>query len=141
MKRSWRTGCRIHSTRRGKYRVNYPDTRREEKLPASASTDVIAPYQYGRVYQQRQILPEKRLMLAILNDAVAEFRRYAATCDHKGKKRFREVEGWILVKDSKSVFSFENMCAVLGFDCDYLRLGLRRCTQVRPVNGPSRSAA
>ena len=141
MKRSWRTGRRIHSMTGGKYQADHPDAGRDEKLPASTGTDVIAPYQYGRVYQKRRILPEKRLMLAILDEAVAEFRRYAPACDDKGEKHFREVEAWILDKDFNRVFSFENICAVLGFDSDYLRWGLRRSRQVKRANGLSRSAA
>jgi len=141
MKRSWRTGRSIHGMTDGECQVDHPDARRDEKLPALAGTDVIAPYQYGRVYQQRRVLSEKRLMLAILDNAVAEFCRYAPACDDKGKRDFRGVEAWILDKDTDWLFSFDNICAVLGFDPDYLRWGLQCRRQVKRADALGRSAA
>ena len=141
MKRSWRTGRSIHSMTGGTCQVDDPKAGREEKLPALAGTDVIAPYQYGRIYQQRRVLPEKSLMRAILDNAIAEFHRYAPACDGKGKRDFREVEAWILNKETDWVFSFESICGALGFDADYLRWGLQRWRQVKRANALGRSAA
>jgi hypothetical protein len=38
---------------------------------------------------------------------------------------FREAEEWFELTDDGWFFSFENICAVLGFDPDYIRRGLR----------------
>jgi hypothetical protein len=80
-------------------------------------------------------------MLAILDNAVAEFCRYAPACDDKGKRDFRDVEAWILNKDTDWLFCFDNICAVLGFDADYLRWGLQRRRQVKRADALGRSAA
>ena len=65
-------------------------------------------------------------MLAVLQDAVECFQKYVRAQDGKGKTRFREVEDWIMEEDSNEVFSFENICEVLGIDPRYLRRGLLR---------------
>ncbi|MBI4525692.1 MAG: hypothetical protein HY695_17995 [Deltaproteobacteria bacterium] len=69
---------------------------------------------------------EEELMLAILEDAVACFQKYVREQGGKGKALFRDAENWILSKNSDWLFSFENICEVLGFDPKYLRQGLMR---------------
>ena len=62
--------------------------------------------------------PEKRLMLAILLDAVVQLR-------NSGSAGITEVESWIRDRDaSDEPFSFTNVCAVLDIESSYLRRGL-----------------
>jgi hypothetical protein len=63
-------------------------------------------------------------MLAVLEDAVTCFQKYALAYNGKGKRPFCEAEDWILEKNSKWFFSFENICAALGLDPNYVRRGL-----------------
>lgn len=79
------------------------------------------PYQPKR---RTDLEPEKRLMLAVLEDAIAMFQKYVTARDSKGKALFRGAEEYILEKDSDWLFSFENICDFLSFDVDYLRKGL-----------------
>jgi hypothetical protein len=68
--------------------------------------------------------PETKLMLAVLEDAIACFQKYAFTRDRKGKVLFQEAEYWVQDTNSDWPFSFANVCETLGFDPDHLRQGL-----------------
>jgi hypothetical protein len=67
---------------------------------------------------------EGRLMLAILQDAVDCYQRHALTRNPRHREDFEEAKAWITSSDSDWVFSFENICNVLGIDPDYIRSGL-----------------
>jgi hypothetical protein len=68
--------------------------------------------------------PEKKLMLAVLDDAIACFQKYAFARDRKRKVLFQEAENWVQDTNSDWPFSFANVCEILGFGPDYLRRGL-----------------
>jgi hypothetical protein len=68
--------------------------------------------------------PEKELMLAVLEDAIECFQKYAFTRDRKGKVLFQEAEHWFQDANRDWPFSFVNVCETLGFAPDYLRQGL-----------------
>ena len=63
-------------------------------------------------------------MLAVLEDAIACFQKYLLAKDGKGKVLFLEAEEWILDEDTDWLFSFANVCEMLGFEPSYLRDGL-----------------
>jgi hypothetical protein len=92
--------------------------------------DTIAPAQYFRHCGNGLLGPEKRLMLAVLEDAIECFQRYAGARDGKRERLFLEAEKWILTRDSNRPFSFENICDVLGLDPNYIRRGLLRKHQL-----------
>jgi hypothetical protein len=68
--------------------------------------------------------PEKRLMLAVLEEAVRTYRKYLFT-QHR---LFSEVEEWFLEEDSDWLFSFESICNVLGLNPNHIRRRLLRWT-------------
>jgi len=70
--------------------------------------------------------PEKRLMLAVLEDAVRCFQSNLFAESIRGKRLFREAEEWIVGVGCDWVFSCENICETLGLDAAYLRQGLLR---------------
>lgn len=92
--------------------------------------DILIPSQYLASHQRRSHQePEKILMLALLEDAIVCFQdNLGATCKRK-KAIFEDVEKWILDADGSYIFSFENICDVLGFDGSYLRNGMIRWKQ------------
>lgn len=99
----------------------------EERVASLFQPDTLLPAQYFETYRRKAPLePEKRLMLAVLEDAVACFQKYVFARDGKGKTTFREAEEWILEEDSDWLFSFDNVCEVLGIDPRYVRQGLMR---------------
>ncbi len=65
-------------------------------------------------------------MLAVLEDAVACFQKYASARDGKRKTLFSEAEDWIQNENGDQVFSFENISEVLELNANYLRQGLLR---------------
>jgi hypothetical protein len=67
--------------------------------------------------------PEVRLMLAVLEDALATFRRGINSLVPQDRQCFREVETWLRSPDCENPFSFECICWTLGMDPDYVRAG------------------
>jgi hypothetical protein len=76
--------------------------------------------------------PERRLLLAVLEDAVVMFLRYRSDFTTRGKRLFRETQEWFASPDRLSVCAFECICDHLNLDAEYLRLGLRRLPEPRP---------
>ncbi|HEY3305787.1 MAG TPA: hypothetical protein VGL70_19850 [Candidatus Binatia bacterium] len=97
----------------------------EDKVSSLFQLDPVLPAEYQDTFRRRTYLePEKTLMLAVLEDAITCFQKYARARHSKTKHLFREAEEWILEKDSKYFFSFEQICASLGFEPGYVRNGL-----------------
>lgn len=89
--------------------------------------DVLVPAQYFEKNKNNiEAMPERALMLAILEDAVWCFRKNCLVADNRRKIFFREAEDWIFDDDEGGLFSYRNVCEILGIDADYLRLGLIR---------------
>ena len=104
----------------------------EEKTGSLFQPDTLVPTQYFETFRGKAHLePEKSIMLAILEYAVASFQKYSFARDSKGKAIFHETEDWILEKNSEWIFSFENICEVLGFNPSYVRQGLLRWKEVK----------
>jgi len=96
--------------------------------------DALASERYLRVSQSRQISPEKRLILAVLDDAVQSFIAGIRPRNGKEQRRFEEAQSWIMEPEVGWVFSFESICNQLGLDPDYLRSGLEKL-RVEANNG------
>ncbi len=96
-----------------------------ERFSSLFQPDTVMPAQYMETFRRLTHLePEKRLMLAVLEDGVACFQKYATARDGRGKRIFLETESWINEEPSERLFSFVSVCETLGFDADYLRRGL-----------------
>ena len=78
------------------------------------------------VWKRRVRSGEESLMLALLQDAVGCFFKYMRAGNRTGRETFADAETWILKKDSDGIFSFENVCALLGLSPSYLRAELCR---------------
>ena len=78
----------------------------------------------------------KRLMFAVLADAVRCFQTYASAQSRAGLRMFGEVEWWILDRNSEGPFTFRAICETLGIEPDRLRDGLHkwRVQQLRGMN-------
>jgi ribosomal protein S12 methylthiotransferase accessory factor YcaO len=104
----------------------------EEKMGSLFQPDTLVPTQYFETFRGKAHLePEMSLMLAILEYAVASFQKHIFARDSKGKAIFHETEDWILEKNSEWIFSFENICEVLGFNPSYVRQGLLRQKEMK----------
>jgi hypothetical protein len=68
----------------------------------------------------------RRVMLAVLQDAVKTFEQGLHSGRAIDRQRFNEVDRWVASDDTDRLFTFENVCGALGLDPDYMRDGLRR---------------
>ncbi len=111
----------------------------EEKVASLFEPDTLLPAQYFEIYRRTLYLdPEKKLMLAVLEEAVSCFQKYVFARNRRGKRLFLEAEAWILEEDSDWVFSFENICEALGLSPQCIRGGLLRWKKMKPVD-PSKA--
>ena len=71
--------------------------------------------------------PERRLIVAILWDAIVCFQKGQDGHPKRNRGRsFREASDWLFGNGPDWVFSFERICDVLAIDPEYVRDGLRR---------------
>lgn len=99
----------------------------EEKLGFLFQPDVLISAQYFDTLRSKTGLePEKRLMLAVLEDAVHCFQDNVLEQSDTKQKLFAEAEEWFLNEGDDSGFSFENICEALGLNPEYVRQGLLR---------------
>jgi len=109
----------------------------EERVASLFQPDTLLPAQYHETFKRKsQLEPEKRLMLAVLEDAIACFQKYLFARDTRGRALYRDAEEWILEEDSDWLFSFENICEVLGFSPHYVRQGLIRWKEKKLAQRP-----
>lgn len=113
-----------------------------------AHRDFRSPLQYTRLLEpetllpvqlygstQRPLTPEKRLVIAILADALNCIRRYYATRRRRNLRAGCEAEHWLMSKDRQWPFSFENVCDVLSIDSHVVRSALHNwCEQCATAN-------
>jgi hypothetical protein len=83
---------------------------------------------------------ERLLLLAVLENAVAEFYRYCHSHTRREKRLFREVEEWLSSGERNWLYSFESICLYLDFAPDTIRHGLRQYTETI-VPSPSPDAS
>jgi hypothetical protein len=86
--------------------------------------DILAAPQYADDRRAKTLEAEKSLMLAILEDAVRCFQENCSAACGNRKRIFDDAQRWIFQRNNDWVFSFENICAALGFDPQYVRRGL-----------------
>jgi len=96
--------------------------------------DILLPVQ--AFAYRRGAAPEKRLMAAVLEDAVNCFQKYRAATNRRGRRFFREASEWIMTDDTQWEFSFYNICQILDLDIDCLRRGLREWEKQQPPLQP-----
>src|SRR2546428_11018478 len=100
------------------------ETAAEHHAPRLVEPEILLPSQYFELLTGHSILEgEKRLMLAILEDAVSCYQKYVGSTRGRPKRLFDEAEEWILDEESGWVFSFESICNALGLNPPYLRDG------------------
>ncbi|HYY24922.1 MAG TPA: hypothetical protein VE689_05475 [Candidatus Udaeobacter sp.] len=96
--------------------------------------DPLVPAQFFEIFRRQKVsVPEKKLMFAIMEDAIICFQKYASVRNHREMRCFREAESWIFNKDSDWWFSFENICAHLGLNPNYIRRGLTPAKKTRVI--------
>jgi hypothetical protein len=69
--------------------------------------------------------PEQQLMLAILKDAIVDYKKYHV----KQNLRFRDARKWLFEGDADHVFSFKHICSCFGLSAQKIRHDLLAVTQ------------
>ena len=87
--------------------------------------DSLLPAQFFTALKQRsQVCGERRLMAAILEDAIDCFQKYLWAKDNRSRNLRQEAESWFFSDDDSWPFSFINVCEALDLEPDFLRRGL-----------------
>src|SRR5919201_851563 len=102
----------------------------DDRLAGLFQPDTLLPSQFfDRVRRRSEHDGERRLKIAVLEDAVDVYRKQAGATDPRGQELFREAEAWLEDPDRTWLFSFQNICDVLDMDADFLRKGLHAWKQ------------
>jgi hypothetical protein len=97
-----------------------------DRLASLFEPDVLLPAQFFAAFRREGGLERERLlMLAVLEDAVDCYQKYAHARDPRGRQLFEEARDWVVSTDRTWLFSFENICDTLEICADYVRRGLR----------------
>jgi len=93
--------------------------------------DVVVPSRHtARI---GQLTPERRLMIAVLVDAIDCMVKYRSATDGPARRLFVEENEWLLSTDVRWPYSFECICDVLDLDAAAVRAGL--CVASNPPAG------
>ena len=84
----------------------------ENKSPIRIFADdmAVTSKYWETVIRKSYSQPEKELMLAVLKDAIMNYKKRM----HLGNALFNEAETWLFERERDRLFSFETVCAVLG---------------------------
>jgi hypothetical protein len=84
--------------------------------------DIFLPAQfYGSAGLSRKLEGEKRLMIAVLKDAVECLEKYRGSRNSVARSHYENAIAWVMDNGTDWLFSFTNICDLLGFDPQYLR--------------------
>jgi hypothetical protein len=94
--------------------------------------DTLLPAQYFAAFSREGgLVRERRLMLAVLQDAVECYQKYALARDPRGRLLFEDSRDWIESEEREWPFSYENICEVLSLNPEYIRRGLSKWRQLK----------
>ena len=89
--------------------------------------DLMTPEQFrDRVTPAGSTRGEVRLLIAIMEDAVNTFQRFASRESSQDRRLFDETAAWIQSQDRSWPYSFENVCEALALEPTGVRNGLER---------------
>jgi len=102
----------------------------EDKVSSLFQPDTVLSEQYFENLRRKTYFePEKRLMLAVLEDAIRCYQDNLHARKSKRRRLFEETEEWIVTGADDYVFSFRHVCEALGLSPEYLRQGMLRWKQ------------
>jgi hypothetical protein len=94
--------------------------------------DSLATTQFeDTMHRATPLEPEKKLLLAVLEDAVICFQDNFFAREKKKRQLFEETEQWIFTERSDRLFAFESLCHSLNLNPHYIRHGLRQWQESR----------
>ena len=102
------------------------DEMHETERVGGEGSDVLLPSQLVQLPAQFDRVPEARLALAVLEDAVVTLQLATRVRTPRARMLAAHAATWILSDDSTEPFAFVALCDYLGLDATWLRQGLRR---------------
>ncbi len=121
----------------GPWAKGYDSTHFDGVLPRLIEPEILLPSQFYDRFRGKSILEgERRLMLAVLEDAVMCYQKYAGATRPRAKRMFREAEAWIFQEDGSWPFSFESICSFFSLDPGYFRQNLSKWRQQQLAQSP-----
>jgi hypothetical protein len=88
--------------------------------------DPVMPQQFlDGMRRSEPLQPERALLLAVLEDAIHCYHKDRAAQDRARRQRYLDAERWIMLSGNDWIFSFDNVCELLGIDPQFLRRGLQ----------------
>jgi len=101
------------------------ETNTEDRYAGFLQPDAILPAQFFQSLRSKgRFDGERRLMIAVLEDAVNCFMKQIHATDPKARQLFLDAEEWITAEDRTWFFAFENVCETLDLNPEYVRAGL-----------------
>lgn len=88
--------------------------------------DTLLPVQFWAALADPRSEPERRLMVAVLEEAIAVVVNAPSGDRNDRRSVVREAQRWFASDDSSSPFAFATICDVLGLDVDRVRQALAR---------------
>ena len=100
---------------------------------------VILPPQHFHV--RKPLVPEQRLMIAVVQDAINCVEKYRFATDQRGRRLFDEERQWLGATETDWPYSFEHICQVLGLDANAVRARLGVAQEQHPALVPRQMSA
>ena len=96
--------------------------------------DVLIAEVWGGDARRRSaaLSSEKRLMLAVLHNALDCYQKYMFADDRAGRELFAEAAAWIECTSRDGLFSFESISEALDIEPQYFRRGLAEWQRRHP---------
>jgi hypothetical protein len=84
--------------------------------------ETVLPVQFRAICSQGEaISPERELMVAVLQEAIADVQRYRFAKAREQQKLFSQACEWMSSDDMSWPFSFASLCATLGISAEGIR--------------------
>lgn len=98
----------------------------DDGLATLLQTEAVLPAQFWSGSVAGRDEPERRLLLAILEDALITLVQHRGRPDLASRRLVNETEKWIASDRRATAFDFAGLCDVLEIDPAYIRGLLRR---------------
>ena len=99
--------------------------------------DTLAGQQFAAVFQSGREYPEKRLFMAVMMTAIAEFHDALGSPKRREGWAFQELVTWFFSRDRNWPFSFENLCEHLDLSPECVRHQLRALLRKQHIRVPA----
>ena len=103
----------------------------DDRPHSSWMDEIILPEQFlGRARDSSASWTgERKLLFAVLQDAVSSLYRYRNDASFRGRRLFRETQEWFDSQDKHDLYTFEMICEYLNLDAGYIRRGISQIIQ------------